>query len=84
MTNVSLLLPTIHPSLGLDCAPAVNHQPEFTQHCKTDDADEAMLHGAIAMAQTCIDAAALGPVRERLLANDTTYGGRGMDYPWRF
>jgi len=84
MANVSLLLPTIHPSLGLDCAPAVNHQPEFTQHCKTDDADEAMLHGAIAMAQTCIDAAALGPVRERLLANDTTYGGRGMDYPWRF
>ncbi len=84
MANVSLLMPTIHPSLGLDCAPAVNHQPEFTQHCKTDDADESMLHGAIAMAQTCIDAATTGTVRDRLMANETTYGGRGTDYPWRF
>ena len=84
MANVSLLMPTIHPSLGLDCAPAVNHQPEFTQHCKTDDADDSMLHGAIAMAQTCIDAATTDTLRERLLANDTTYGGRGDDYPWRF
>jgi len=84
MANVSLLMPTIHPSLGLDCAPAVNHQPEFTQHCKTEDADDSMLHGAIAMAQTCVDAATIDTVRERLLANDSTYGGRGMDYPWRF
>ena len=50
MANVSLLMPTIHPSIGLDCAPAVNHQPEFTQHCKTEDADDSMIHGAIAMA----------------------------------
>ena len=84
MANVSLLMPTIHPSLGLDCAPAVNHQPEFTQHCKTEDADDSMIHGAIAMAQTCVDAAMDETVRARLLANDTTYGGRGDDYPWRF
>ena len=62
----------------------MNHQPEFTQHCKTDDADESMLHGAIAMAQTCIDAATTSTVRDRLMANETTYGGRGTDYPWRF
>ena len=84
MANVSLLMPTIHPSLGLDCAPAVNHQPEFTQHCRTEDADDSMLHGAIAMAQTCIDVATTDTVRDRLLANDTVYGGRGADYPWRF
>ena len=51
---------------------------------KTEDADDSMLHGAIAMAQTCVDAATIDTVRERLLANDSTYGGRGMDYPWRF
>ena len=43
-----------------------------------------MIHGAIAMAQTCIDVATTGTVRDRLLGNDTTYGGRGSDYPWRF
>ena len=84
MANVSLLMPTIHPSLGLDCAPAVNHQPEFTQHCRTEDADQSMLHGAIAMGQTAVDAATDPDLRERLLANDTTYGGRGDAYPWRF
>jgi amidohydrolase len=81
MANISLLMPTIHPSIGLDCAPAVNHQPEFAAHCATAGADKALLDGAMAMAMTCLDAAASGPLRERLLANDTTYGGRGA-YPW--
>ena len=81
MANISLLLPTIHPSIGLDCAPAVNHQPEFTAHCATGEADRALLEGAMAMAMTCLDAAAAGPVRDRLLANETTYGGRSS-YPW--
>ena len=83
MANVSLLMPTIHPSLGLDCAPAVNHQPEFAQHCRTDEADTSVLHGAISMAQTCVDAAVAPQIRERLLANETIYGGRD-DYPWKF
>lgn len=83
MTNVSLLMPTIHPMLGLDCAPAVNHQPEFAAHCITDEADRSLLDGAIAMAWTCADAAAEGPLRDRLLAADTTYSGHDS-YPWRF
>ncbi len=81
MANVSLLMPTIHPSIGLDCAPAVNHQPEFTAHCATGEADKATLEGAMAMAMTCLDAAAAGPLRDRLLAGDTTYGGWDV-YPW--
>ncbi len=32
MGNVSLRLPSIHPTIGLGCFPAVNHQPEFTAH----------------------------------------------------
>lgn len=81
MANVSLLLPTIHPSIGLDCAPAVNHQPEFAAHCVTGEADRATLEGAMAMAMTCLDATTAGPLRDRLLAADTTYGGR-PSYPW--
>jgi metal-dependent amidase/aminoacylase/carboxypeptidase family protein len=67
MANVSLAVPTIHPMLGLDSLPAVNHQPEFTAHCATPKADRAALDGAIAMAWTTIDMAADGPLRTRLL-----------------
>ncbi|MGF1597575.1 MAG: M20 family metallopeptidase [Acidimicrobiales bacterium] len=84
MANVSLLLPTIHPTLGIDCGSAVNHQPEFAQYCREPSADRALLDGAIAMAQTVIDAATDVTVRQRLVsAESTTYGGRDS-YPWRF
>lgn len=81
MANVSLVMPTIHPTVGLDCAPAVNHQPEFTAHCATGEADKATIEGAMAMAMTCLDAATAGPLRDRLLAADTTYSGWDQ-YPW--
>jgi metal-dependent amidase/aminoacylase/carboxypeptidase family protein len=58
MGNVSHVVPTIHPMLGLDCAPAVNHQPKFTAACITPAADRAVLDGAIAMAWTAADLAA--------------------------
>ncbi|MEU6789765.1 amidohydrolase [Nonomuraea angiospora] len=57
MGNVSHVVPTIHPMLGLDCLPAVNHQPEFTAACVTPAADRAVLDGAVAMAWTAIDLA---------------------------
>ncbi|MGC2619719.1 MAG: M20 family metallopeptidase [Acidobacteriaceae bacterium] len=68
MGNVSRAMPSIHPMLGINCLPAVNHQPEFTAHCITADADKALIDGALAMAWTCIDMAANAQVRERLLA----------------
>ena len=83
MANVSLVMPTIHPTIGLDCLPAVNHQPEFAAHCRTPEADRGTLDGAIAMAWTCADAATDDTVRQRLLDADTTYGNRAT-YPWRF
>ncbi|WP_084727196.1 M20 family metallopeptidase [Rhodococcoides yunnanense] len=55
MGNVSHLVPTIHPMLGLDCLPAANHQPEFTAACITPTADRAVLDGATAMAWTAAD-----------------------------
>jgi metal-dependent amidase/aminoacylase/carboxypeptidase family protein len=58
MGNVSHAVRTIHPMLGLGCAPAVNHQPEFTAACVTAAADRAVLDGAIALAWTAADLAA--------------------------
>jgi amidohydrolase len=68
MANVSLVVPTIHPLLGIDAAGSVNHQPEFAAACITPSADAAVRDGALAMAWTAIDAAQPGPLREELLA----------------
>jgi metal-dependent amidase/aminoacylase/carboxypeptidase family protein len=68
MGNISLALPSIHPTIGIDALPAVNHQPEFTAKCATAAADQAVFDGAVAMAWTAIDAAADPDLRERLLA----------------
>jgi len=57
MGNVSHQIPTIHPMLGLDCSPAVNHQPEFAAACITPTADRAVLDGATALAWTAADIA---------------------------
>lgn len=68
MGNVSLRIPSIHPAIGIDSLPAVNHQPEFTAHCVTEAADRALRDGALAMAWTCIDLAAADDLRARLMA----------------
>ena len=67
MGNVSYAVPSIHPIIGIDSAPAVNHQPEFTAAAASPAADQAILDGAIALAWTAIDAAADDAVRARLL-----------------
>ena len=71
MGNVSLAMPAIHPMIGIDSFPAVNHQPEFAEHCATPVADKAVIEGAIAMAWTAIDCAVDVPLRERLLSTPT-------------
>jgi hypothetical protein len=57
MGNVSLVVPAIHPYIGIGSLPAVNHQPEFAAHCVRPAADRAVLDAATAMAWTVIDAA---------------------------
>ncbi len=69
MGNVSLVLPTIHPAIGIDSLPAVNHQPEFALHCAQPAADQALYDGAVALAWTAIDAATDEALRARLLAS---------------
>ncbi|MDQ3937633.1 MAG: M20 family metallopeptidase, partial [Chloroflexota bacterium] len=65
--NVSRVMPTIHPIIGIDSAPAVNHQPEFAAAATSPAADQAILDGAVALAWTAIDAAQDTGLRERLL-----------------
>jgi len=67
MGNISLALPAIHPAIGINSLPAVNHQPEFTAHCVTEAADKAVIDGGLAMAWTAIDLATETKVRSRLL-----------------
>jgi amidohydrolase len=68
MGNVSLAVASIHPMIGIDSLPAVNHQPEFTEHCVTPVADEALVAGALAMAWTAVELASDKGARERLTA----------------
>jgi amidohydrolase len=69
MGNVSLLLPAIHPFIGINSLPAVNHQPEFAARCVSEAADKALIDGALAMAWTAIDMVTDVRVRERLLVH---------------
>jgi hypothetical protein len=61
-------MPAIHPMIGIESLPAVNHQPEFTAHCVSEAADKALIDGAIAMAWTAIDIAQSVEIRNRLLS----------------
>ncbi|MHB8405051.1 MAG: M20 family metallopeptidase [Gammaproteobacteria bacterium] len=70
MGNVSKAIPSIHPMIGIDCLPAVNHQPEFTAHCVSAAADQAVWDGALGMAWTAIDMAADKALSTRLLARN--------------
>jgi metal-dependent amidase/aminoacylase/carboxypeptidase family protein len=66
MGNVSQVIPSIHPMIGINSLPAANHQPEFAAHCVTETADQAVLDGSLAMAWTAIDLAQQTAIRERL------------------
>ncbi|PON19235.1 amidohydrolase [Candidatus Entotheonella serta] len=68
MGNVSLTIPSIHPMIGIDSLPAVNHQPEFTAHCITPAADKAVRDGALTMAWSAVDIAGDDTLRQRLLS----------------
>jgi amidohydrolase len=67
MGNVSMAIPSIHPMIGIQSFPAVNHQREFADRCITGSADKAVYDGALAMAWTAIDLATNLPLRSRLI-----------------
>jgi metal-dependent amidase/aminoacylase/carboxypeptidase family protein len=69
MGNVSQVVPTIHPMLGLGCFPIVNHQAEFTAVCKGPAARAAIVDGAIGMACSAAGVASIPAQRSRLMAH---------------
>lgn len=71
MGNISRAVPSIHPMIGIDSLPAVNHQPEFAAHCVTPAADKALVDGAMAMAWTAIDLASDEDARKELTITES-------------
>lgn len=55
MGNVSQRVRALHPYLGIDSLPAVNHQPEFAAAAVTPGADQAVRDGAVLLAQTVVE-----------------------------
>lgn len=68
MGNVSQVVAAIHPYIGIDSAPAVNHQREFAAACITPSADAALLDAATALALTVVDVSADDGLASRLVA----------------
>jgi len=68
MGNISLVMPVIHPFIGIDSLPAVNHQQEFTAHCVSAAADKAVIDGAMAMACTVVSITQNKAISRRLMA----------------
>lgn len=57
MGNVSHIVPSIHPGVGIETNGAVNHQPEFAAATVTPSGEKAIRDSALAMAGTIIDMA---------------------------
>jgi amidohydrolase len=68
MGNVSRVVPSIHPDIGIEAGGAVNHQAAFAEACVTASADQAIFDAALAMALTTIEMSQDGSLRRRLLA----------------
>jgi len=57
MGNVSQVVPSIHPMIGIESGDAVNHQKEFAAATVTPSGEQALRDGALGMAYTIIDMA---------------------------
>ncbi len=71
MGNISQQVAAIHPYIGIDSLPAVNHQPEFAAAAVSSAADRAAVDGARALALTLLDAASDPDTRQHLIGGAT-------------
>jgi len=62
--NISKVIASIHPYIGVNSGAAVNHQKEFAAACITADADQAVLDASKAMAMTLVEIAANEELRK--------------------
>ncbi len=72
MGDVSHVVPSIHPIIGIGSRPFVNHQPEFAEAAVSPVADQTIFDGALLLAWTVIDAAQSSAIRERLTGSAWT------------
>lgn len=76
MGNVSQVVPAIHPMIGIDSLPHMNHQRGFAAAAAAPAADRAAVDASLAMAHTVIDLATddtlLTAVRAEFLSTDST------------
>lgn len=68
MGNVSQVVPSIHPVVGVDGAQGPIHTAEFAAAAAGPSGDRAVLDAAVALASTVVDAARDPQLRARLLA----------------
>lgn len=66
MGNVSYLLPTIHPWLGLGDCSLVTHTKEFADYTQTENSKESIYKGACAMAMTGYDVILSKELQEKI------------------
>jgi amidohydrolase len=77
MGNISQVLPSIHPLIGIDSGGAGTHEIEFATAAASESADRAVVDGAIALVATAVDAALDPAWRDDLLqAHDQRTGGK--------
>ncbi len=57
MGNVSAVVASFHPYIGINSGTAVNHQHQFAAASITPDADQAVIDGAKGLAMTMVDVA---------------------------
>ena len=74
MANVSAMVPSIHPAIGIDSYPAMNHTTGFERAAASPSADRAIHDGACALAWTVVDLALDERERARLRAFSQTQG----------
>lgn len=68
MGNVSYLVPTIHPWLGLGDCSLVIHTKEFADYTQTENSKKAIYKGACAMAMTGCDVILSKELQEKIRA----------------
>ena len=74
--NVSVRVPSIHPTLAIAHASASIHSPEFTAIARSAQADKGVVDGAIGLALTAVDFLADAGLRAEVAAEFEAAGGR--------
>jgi metal-dependent amidase/aminoacylase/carboxypeptidase family protein len=73
--NVSVRVPSIHPTLQIAPPGVTIHSPEFTAHARSEAADRGVVDGAIGLALTALDYLGDGDLRAAVAEEFEAAGG---------